>query len=246
VTDPQTSHRDGRPRAFTVVELLVVIAIISILAGMLLPLFPKMRERARRTTCLSNLRQIGIATATYTNRSGGFMPVNNFWPSYMTPEGEGGQNCVPGPWLWFMGEPHGYGLLHAVGLLATLEIFYCPSTAGSENVGIPFGLVAANPNNPDAGIGNWGSPTANVTCSYLGLVMFRNPPADKYLAFATWKNDNRALMTCFWGTNGIECHKGEGAHVLLSTGTVAWLPITCASPVVDYPAYVDWANSAAE
>jgi prepilin-type N-terminal cleavage/methylation domain-containing protein len=55
----------GAHRGFTLIELLVVIAIIAILAAILFPVFAKAREKARQTTCASNLKQMGVAITQY-------------------------------------------------------------------------------------------------------------------------------------------------------------------------------------
>ncbi len=61
------SHsKAGRSTAFTLIELLVVIAIIAILAAILFPVFAQAREKARATTCVSNMKQISLATLMYT------------------------------------------------------------------------------------------------------------------------------------------------------------------------------------
>jgi len=74
-------------QGFTLIELLVVIAIIAVLSAILFPVFAKVREKARQTTCASNLKQIGLACIQYdSDYDEAWVPfqnvVNNTWSPY--------------------------------------------------------------------------------------------------------------------------------------------------------------------
>jgi prepilin-type N-terminal cleavage/methylation domain-containing protein/prepilin-type processing-associated H-X9-DG protein len=84
-------------KGFTLIELLVVIAIIAILAAILFPVFAQAREKARTTSCLSNLKQIGTSSMMYTqdydetcvshawHGNDAFPNDNKYWPEMVQP-----------------------------------------------------------------------------------------------------------------------------------------------------------------
>ncbi len=80
IRQPATSRLCAR-KGFTLVELLTVIGIIAVLAAILFPVFANAREKGRQATCVSNLKQIGLAIEAYAADSGGFLPLANNKPS---------------------------------------------------------------------------------------------------------------------------------------------------------------------
>jgi prepilin-type N-terminal cleavage/methylation domain-containing protein len=102
-----------RSRGFTLIELLVVIAIIAILAAMLLPALNAAKQKALKTQCMNNLRQIGIAMFSYTGDNNDKLPV-------LQPPGSAA-------WAWDVPISVADTMLSAMG--NQKKVFYCPSTA---------------------------------------------------------------------------------------------------------------------
>lgn len=110
-------------KGFTLIELLVVIAIIAILAAILFPVFAKVREKARAISCLSNMKQIGLAFTQYSQDNDEKNPngVNCFYP--------GGNGWA--------GQLYPY--------VKSAKVFYCPDDTGAEST--TFTSYAYNSNN---------------------------------------------------------------------------------------------------
>src|SRR6267378_5979417 len=67
-------------RAFTLIELLIVIAVIAILISIAYPVYTGVLERAKVTTDMNNLRQVGLAIQTYLNDNDQVLPATTTWP----------------------------------------------------------------------------------------------------------------------------------------------------------------------
>jgi len=206
-----------RKTGFTLIELLVVIAIIAILAAILFPVFAQAREKARSASCMSNLKQIGMAIMMYVqDNDERYSPNRLGWP----PCSDAGR-C--GTWR-----------TNVYPYVKNLQIFWCPSNSCSGGNPEERRLGGLGANTDPLGVGSRNFHyhyNGSVMCGQAGHKMTEfQMPAQQVIVHENRICPPDAGGWC-WTSLGEVYHSG-GKNWLFGDGHVKWLkPQMVTSPV---------------
>lgn len=195
-----------RQKGFTLIELLVVIAIIAILAAILFPVFAQAREKAKQSSCLSNMKQIGLAFKLYADDYDGNFPNGCYTGGDLDGDGKlDGPLSFPRNWGvdhlateaqnldWGCYGYRFYRFLMNIQLkpyIKTRTIFYCPSSnvkASTANMNVGSQTYEWFPNWVYNTPGTAGFPMVNY--GSVTEPEFRNLWADPVGEASDWVSD---------------------------------------------------------
>ncbi|MEN6303904.1 MAG: DUF1559 domain-containing protein [Armatimonadia bacterium] len=172
-----------RRRGFTLIELLVVIAIIAILAAILFPVFAKAREKARQTSCLSNVKQLMLGVLSYAQDYDEMLPAHYYGPAGSAVTYPGGGTSTGLMWYWMI-QPY----------VKSINLFDCPSArlrwTGNYTGGSMYGYSRYIVSNPS--LGYYKNPSNDFvlgdtdyvqgTASPLSYVVYTNAQENTYVS----------------------------------------------------------------
>lgn len=220
------ADRPKKKRGFTLIELLVVIAIIAILAAILFPVFARARENARRASCQSNLKQIGLAVLQYVQDYDERYPISTYGPgggsSSNTAEPAGKYSV---DWSNYIASPprHWYTWMDFIFPYAkSTQLFDCPSVTDHTRSSYAYNLAfsgRANLANVDTSVSGF-APISLAQLTRSSEVVMIPEWNSVDLNIETWPS----YLPLRLSTNPTEVAPHlDGSNMLYADGHVKWM-----------------------